>query len=249
MGMRLSLFILSSCLISILRRVEIPAVAVFEDLPVDPLYTLALDLPGSWLTRPKESVYDLDNIQLGKLSPGDDAVEALFELDYIVIEGHARDTLTNGPPRGVQLELTNADESSLDDTLVVANLGYFQFKAKPGVFELGIREGRSKEVFELQSVGNEGWESRAVEEIGREVTVTSFEGLTLYPRLQRRPGMEQVDVLSDEKLSSKDNGVVEEVSSWYVVLQIVGLKLIVLQGEVSIWVSGDDRCSSQRRPC
>lgn len=176
---------------------------------------MALDLPSSWLARPKESAYDLDNIQLGRLSPGDDAVKALFELDYIVVEGHARDTLTSSPPRGVQLELANPDGSSIDDTLVVANLGYFQFKAKPGVFELNIRPGRGRDVFELESVGNAGWESGSVEEIGKEVTVTSFEGLTLYPRLSRKSGMEFADVLSDEELPGESMGVVEEVSSWY----------------------------------
>lgn len=31
--------------------------------------------------------YDLDNTQLGKLFPGDNALEAIFQLDYIVIEG------------------------------------------------------------------------------------------------------------------------------------------------------------------
>lgn len=203
------------CLLLSINRFEIPAETVFEGLPVDPIYTLALDLPSSWLARPKESAYDLDNIQLDKLSPGDDAVKALFELDYVVVEGHARDILTSTPPRGVQLELANPDGSSVDDTLVMANLGYFQFKAKPGVFELNIRPGRGRDVFQLESVGNAGWESAGVEEIGREVTVTSFEGLTLYPRLSRKPGMELADVLSDEALPGESTGVVEEVSSWY----------------------------------
>lgn len=87
----------------------------------------------------------------------------------------------------------------MDDTQVVANLGYFQFKAKPGVFELGIRRGRGREVFRMESVGNEGWDSPRVEEVGREITLTSFEGLTLFPRLARVKGMEMVDVLQEEK--------------------------------------------------
>jgi UDP-glucose:glycoprotein glucosyltransferase len=169
-----------------------------------------MDVPSSWLVRPREALYDLDNIQLGALSPEDQSVDAIFDLDYIVVEGHARDTVTNSPPRGVQLELLEGNGTYIDDTQVVANLGYFQFKAKPGVFALEIREGRGKKIFEMESVGNEGWNSPPISRVGNEITVTSFEGLTLYPRLSRKPGFESADVLSDDK-----PGKTESVVSWY----------------------------------
>ncbi|KAK7462762.1 killer toxin resistant protein [Stygiomarasmius scandens] len=175
---------------------EESSTTVFEGLPIEPIYTLAMDVPSSWLVRPREALYDLDNIQLGSLSPEDSSLDAIFELDYLVVEGHARESKTNSPPRGLQLELVSGS-TPIDDTQVVANLGYFQFKAKPGVFQLQIREGRGKEIFTMESVGNEGWNSPTVEDIGNEITLTSFEGLTLYPRLGRRPGMEMEDVLDD----------------------------------------------------
>jgi UDP-glucose:glycoprotein glucosyltransferase len=158
-----------------------------------------MDVPQSWLVRPREALYDLDNIQLGSLSDEDhvQGVEAVFDLDYLVVEGHARDTNTNAPPRGVQLQLTNSNSTAIDDTQVVANLGYLQFKAKPGVFELEIRPGRGRDIFQMESVGNEGWNSPTVEEVGNEITLTNFEGLTLYPRLIRLPGMESEDVLAE----------------------------------------------------
>ncbi|KDR79892.1 hypothetical protein GALMADRAFT_242006 [Galerina marginata CBS 339.88] len=190
---------------------EIPAKAVFEDIPVDPIYTLAMDVPTAWLVRPREALYDLDNIQLGKLAPGDTAVDAVFDLDYIVIEGHAREA-SNIVPRGVQLQLVAGDNVPIDDTQVVANLGYFQFKAKPGVFQLEIREGRGRKIFKLESAGNEGWDSPTVEEAGAVITVTSFEGLTLYPRLSNLPGMETADVLQEEEEQSS-KGVFEDLSS------------------------------------
>ena len=137
---------------------------VFADMPIDPIYTLAMDVPTAWLVRPSEALYDLDNIQLGKLFPGDNAVEAIFQLDYIVIEGHARESTTQTAPRGLQVQLVTGDGAQIDDTQVVANLGYFQFKAKPGVFQLEIRPGRGRTVFKLDSAGNEGWESPTVEE-------------------------------------------------------------------------------------
>ncbi|KIJ61523.1 glycosyltransferase family 24 protein [Hydnomerulius pinastri MD-312] len=177
---------------------EIPAQVTFTGLPIEPIYTLSMDVPPSWLVRPREALYDLDNIQLGKL-PSEErssGIQALFALDYLVVEGHARELKTSNPPRGVQLQLISSkDGSAIDDTQVVANLGYLQFKARPGTFRLEIREGRGREIYDLESVGSEGWNSLSVVQAGDELTVMSFDGLTLYPRLARKPGMERVDVL------------------------------------------------------
>ena len=146
--------------------------------------------------RPREARYDLDNIQLGVFSGEEQqhGVEVVYELDYLIVGGHAREAGTNAPPRGVQLQLT-ANGKSIDDTLVVENLGYLQFKSTPGVYRLEIREGHSREVFQLESAGNEGWQSPTVEDAGSRITVASFEGVTLYPRLSRLPGKEHIDVL------------------------------------------------------
>jgi UDP-glucose:glycoprotein glucosyltransferase len=165
---------------------------------MEPIYTLSMDVPPSWLVRPREALYDLDNIQLGKLPAEERAsgIQAVFALDYLVVEGHARELKTSNPPRGVQLQLISTkDGSVVDDTQVVANLGYFQFKARPGTFRLEIREGRGRVIYELESVGSEGWNSLPVAEAGDELTVMSFDGLTLYPQLARKLGMERMDVL------------------------------------------------------
>ncbi|KAJ6586424.1 glycosyltransferase family 24 protein [Mycena vulgaris] len=175
---------------------EVPAQAIFDGLPIEPIYTLGMDVPPSWLVRPREALYDLDNIQLGNLSPQDSGVDAVFGLDYLVVEGHARDSLTNAPPRGVQLQLLNGDATPVDDTQVVVNLGYLQFKAKPGVFQLEIREGRGRDIF------------------GNEISVTSFEGLTIYPRFNRVPGMETADVLSDPvEEEPESSGILGDLAS------------------------------------
>ncbi|EGO29865.1 glycosyltransferase family 24 protein [Serpula lacrymans var. lacrymans S7.9] len=214
---------------------EVPAKVVFNGLPIEPIYTLGMDVPSSWLVRPREALYDLDNIQLGSLSPQDrvTGLEAVFALDYLVVEGHARETLLNSPPRGLQLQLSTPDGTPVDDTQVVANLGYLQFKAKPGVYELSIREGRGRDVFEMESVGNEGWESPRVEEVGSEVTVMSFEGLTLYPRLVRKPGMEMVDVLDELSYKEEEtHGVIEDIVSRMT-------SLFSHKGEKSLQAQGD----------
>src|ERR1700678_635295 len=152
-----------------------------------------MDVPTAWLVHPREALHDLDNIQLGKLFPGETSVDAVFDLDYLVVEGHAREVTYNNAPHGVQVQLVTRDDSPIDDTQVVANLGYFQFKVKPGVFQIEIRQGQGRRLYKLESTGNEGWRGGTVEEIGNDITLRSFEGLTLYPRLSRLLGMENED--------------------------------------------------------
>ncbi|KIY66670.1 glycosyltransferase family 24 protein [Cylindrobasidium torrendii FP15055 ss-10] len=196
---------------------EVRAETIFNDLPLEPIYTLAMEVPSAWLVRPRESTYDLDNIQLGRIAPGDSSVDATFELDYIVIEGHARDMARNGSPRGLQLQLLDGENKTIDDTLVMANYGYFQFKTTPGVFELDIREGRGRQIYTLESVGAHGWDSPSVEEVGRGIAVTSFEGMTIYPKFRRVPGMENVDVLDpnlgDDDDDDDEGGFVDDLIS------------------------------------
>ncbi|KAH7886870.1 glycosyltransferase family 24 protein [Phlebopus sp. FC_14] len=192
---------------------EVPAQVKFSGLPVEPIYTLAMDVPPSWLVRPREALYDLDNIQLGRLPSEEKAtgVQALFALDYLVVEGHVRELKASSPPRGVQLQLVGSkDLSTVDDTQVVANLGYLQFKARPGAFRLEIREGRGRDIYRLESVGSEGWNSPTVADTGNEFAVMSFDGLTLYPRLARNPGMETMDVLDRLRLSEQESPSIME---------------------------------------
>jgi UDP-glucose:glycoprotein glucosyltransferase len=205
---------------------EIPVQVTFTGLSVDPIYTLGMDVPSSWLVRPREALYDLDNIQPSTLPP--DGLHALFSLDYLVVEGHARETKSNSPPRGVQLQLTTSSPiasdtpSVVDDTQVVANLGYLQFKACPGTFKLTIREGGGRDVYDIASVGSEGWNSPSVEDSGEELTVMSFEGLTLYPRLSRKPGMEKVDVLAGlQQRPGHSQTIIHDILSKWVVLSFL----------------------------
>lgn len=204
------------CLLKGIARNEAVPYTTFEGLAEDPIYTLGTEVPQAWLVRPHWSPYDLDNIHLASLSgpARSKGVEAVFRLDYLVIEGHARETATVQPPRGLQLELTSARETTpIADTQVVANLGYMQLKAKPGVFKLDIRPGRGREIYTMESVGNEGWNSPPVSEAGNDITVTSFEGLTLYPRFVRNAGMEEADVLTapePEKPSSFMGNIVNQ---------------------------------------
>lgn len=76
-------------------------------------------------------------------------VHSEFELEYLLLEGHAWDTSLGTPPRGLQLVLGTRDKPETMDTIVMANLGYFQLKANPGAWILRLRPGRSDEIYEI----------------------------------------------------------------------------------------------------
>lgn len=170
---------------------------LFEDVPPSTLLTLAMDVQSSWQAFPKESIHDLDNIRLSDLKPSrrEAGVDALFQLDNIIVEGHAREALSGVPPRGLQLQLVDeVDPNTSTNTLVMANLGYHQLKANPGIWQYSIRVGRSSEVFELD-VSSIGGTSQ--------IAVTSFEGVTIFPKFTRKSGMEGIDLLNEDEEAVK----------------------------------------------
>lgn len=178
--------------------------ARFENIPELPLLSLSMDVPSSWLVNPEECIYDLDNLKLESLKDrlkGAD-VEALYELRSILIEGHSQDVVAGGAPKGVQLVLGTEKEPRFADTIVMANLGYFQFKANPGFWKMALKEGRSAEIFHIDSVGTTGGYSDQPQQQAdgesaaeSEIVLMSFQGATLFPKLSRKAGMESEDVL------------------------------------------------------
>lgn len=158
---------------------------------------------------PIASKHDLDNL---KLLPGE-SCNAYFRLKNILVQGHARDVKTNAPPRGLQFVL-GSTESALEDTITMANLGYLQLKANPGLPEFRIRAGRSQQVYEISSISVSRGSVFKTSSGSYQIPVDSFEGATIFPmvcvyvgqlfQVRRRKGMEEADVLAnqDEELTS-----------------------------------------------
>lgn len=198
----------------------------FEDIPEDMLLTFATDCHRSWLAFPKYSVHDLDNIRLADLPSAarTEGVTAVLELENLVVEGHARELPSSAAPRGLQLELSPATSRTpaLEsvDTIVMANLGYWQLKGNPGVWNLNIRSGKSSDVYKFESVGAQGWRSDAFEKTGNELVVTTLEGALIYPTFRRRKGMELVELLNESGVDEPARGtgevLVDKVKSMYV---------------------------------
>jgi len=177
--------------------------AHFSGIPKEALLNLGMDVPPSWLVAPEESIHDLDNIKLSSLSSGAN-IDAVYGLESILIEGHSRDVTNSGqPPRGAEVVLATEKTPHFADTIIMANLGYFQFKASPGFYNIQLKSGRSQEIFNIDSAGSKGWAPQVGDETS-EIVLMSFQGTTLFPRLSRKPGKEEADVLDvDEGLASE----------------------------------------------
>ena len=178
-----------------------PEGAIFKGIPRDALLTMTMDVPPPWLVAPKRSIYDLDNIKLSSVDEKS-TIEAHYELQNILIEGHSRDVTLGTQPRGAQLILGTQTDPDLTGTIIMANLGYFQFKANPGIYDMKLKHGASDQIYSLVGAGTRGFLSSHPSDSGTQITLSSFKGATVFPRLSRKPGMELEDVLETEGSSS-----------------------------------------------
>lgn len=177
--------------------------AHFSGIPKEALLNLGMDVPPPWLVAPEESIYDLDNIKLSTLPAGAD-INAIYGLESILIEGHSRDTTNGGqPPSGAEVVLSTEKDPHMADTIIMANLGYFQFKANPGYYNIKLKSGRSQEIFTLDSAGARGWAPQPNDETS-EIALMSFQGATIFPRFSRKPGQETADVLAPPESAASE---------------------------------------------
>ncbi|XP_061486068.1 UDP-glucose:glycoprotein glucosyltransferase 2 isoform X2 [Rhineura floridana] len=165
--------------------------ANFLEMPESPLLTLNMITPESWLVAAVNSSYDLDNIHLKDV---EGVVSAEYELEYLLLEGQCFDVTTRQPPRGLQFTLGTRNNPVKVDTIVMANLGYFQLKANPGAWILRLREGRSEEIYQIFK--HEGTDSSEVlEEVI--VVLNSFRSKIIKVQIQKKPDEINEDLLSD----------------------------------------------------
>ncbi|XP_076640007.1 UDP-glucose-glycoprotein glucosyltransferase [Colletes latitarsis] len=178
------------------------AMAKFTKLPTSSLLTQYIHAPENWLVEVVRSVYDLDNIKLDNVAMG---VHSEFELEHLLLEGHCFEAVIGNPPRGLQFTLGTESQPLMVDTIVMANLGYFQLKANPGEWVLRLRQGRSAEIYDFTTVGGQD-----VIQNGNDVKVviSSLKSHVLQVKVSKKPDKAEVDLLSeDEKSSSLWNSI------------------------------------------
>ncbi|XP_076685306.1 UDP-glucose-glycoprotein glucosyltransferase isoform X3 [Andrena cerasifolii] len=172
------------------------AMAKFMKLPTSSLLTQYIHAPENWLVEVVRSVYDLDNIKLDNVAIG---VHSEFELEHLLLEGHCFEAVMGNPPRGLQFTLGTERQPLMVDTIVMANLGYFQLKANPGEWLLRLRQGRSAEIYDFATVGGQD-----VIQEGNDVKVviSSLRSHVLKVKVSKKPDKVGVDLLSEDDKSS-----------------------------------------------
>uniref|UniRef100_A0A8C2UXN0 UDP-glucose:glycoprotein glucosyltransferase 1 n=1 Tax=Chinchilla lanigera TaxID=34839 RepID=A0A8C2UXN0_CHILA len=166
-------------------------IAKFLDMPQSPLFTLNLNTPESWMVESVRTPYDLDNIYLEEV---DSVVAAEYELEYLLLEGHCYDITTGQPPRGLQFTLGTSANPVIVDTIVMANLGYFQLKANPGAWILRLRKGRSEDIYRIYSHDGTDSPPEADEVV---VILNNFRSKIIKVKVQKKADMVNEDLLSD----------------------------------------------------
>ncbi|XP_037705016.1 UDP-glucose:glycoprotein glucosyltransferase 1 isoform X2 [Choloepus didactylus] len=166
-------------------------IAKFLDMPQSPLFTLNLNTPESWMVESVRTPYDLDNIYLEEV---DRVVAAEYELEYLLLEGHCYDVTTGQPPRGLQFTLGTSARPVVVDTIVMANLGYFQLKANPGAWILRLRKGRSEDIYRIYSHDGTDSPPDADDVV---VVLNNFKSKIIKVKVQKKADMVNEDLLSD----------------------------------------------------
>ncbi|EPS69252.1 hypothetical protein M569_05510, partial [Genlisea aurea] len=163
--------------------------AFFTNMPLSKTLTMNLDVPEQWLVQPLVAVHDLDNILLENL--GDTrTLQAVYELEALVLTGHCSEK-DHEHPRGLQLILGTKNNPHVVDTLVMANLGYWQMKALPGVWYLQLAPGRSSDLYFMKGEGKETQNTT----LSRRITIDDLRGKLVHLEVVKKKGMEQEALL------------------------------------------------------
>ncbi|KAG7841258.1 hypothetical protein KL941_005355 [Ogataea angusta] len=155
--------------------------ALFDNVPEKTLFTADVDVIPSWIVSIKEANTDLDNIKLDISG----SVDGVYELKSILVQGHAREGVDTIAPLGLGLQLLDAHGVSVSDTNVMANLGYFQLKANPGLWTLSTKEIIPGVEFEIEAVDTE-FKTKITPRRAEKVAILDLTGAMLYPIVSRR---------------------------------------------------------------
>ncbi|XP_024024438.1 UDP-glucose:glycoprotein glucosyltransferase isoform X2 [Morus notabilis] len=180
--------------------------AFFTNMPLSKTLTMNLDVPEPWLVEPVIAVHDMDNILLENV--GDTrTLQAVFELEALVLTGHCSEK-DHDPPRGLQLILGTKTTPHLVDTLVMANLGYWQMKVSPGVWYLQLAPGRSSELYDFKESGD----GNQQKPLSKRITMDDLRGKVVHLEVVKKKGKEHEKLLvSDDDDSSQDD---KKGNSW-----------------------------------
>ncbi|KAL0488967.1 UDP-glucose:glycoprotein glucosyltransferase [Acrasis kona] len=190
------------------RYVLLQNSADFENITTNngEIYTLRMDVPETWLVEPIYAKQDLDNLNLHSDCKSN-VCYARYQLEYLVATGSCYDTTLKRSPRGLQLSLVDEFENKVKDiTIVMANLGYFQLKAQPGLFNVVIPQGRHSEIYSLSGVSQQSFYQQSLDnkKSSRAVVhVNDFDAPFLRVDVVRNEGKYNEELLTDSDVSQE----------------------------------------------
>eukprot|EP00178_Gracilaria_changii_P015930 TRINITY_DN447_c0_g1_i1.p1 TRINITY_DN447_c0_g1~~TRINITY_DN447_c0_g1_i1.p1 ORF type:complete len:1580 (-),score=271.61 TRINITY_DN447_c0_g1_i1:7291-12030(-) len=188
-----------------------PPRALFYGLPQKSVLTVAVEPPRAWFVSSHSTNYDMDNVILETLPENATELHAEYELTNLIVEGSCIDE-TESPPQGLKLYLENDNGVSVD-TLVMANLGYFQLKVPtPGRWNLRLASGRSSKIFSLLRMEMYKGFTKTTYTAGADgrvlIPVESFDGAGgIILRVKRNEGMEGMSLLNGQGDTKGDGSV------------------------------------------
>lgn len=186
-----------------------PTRVSFERMPHDMVMTLAVEPPRAWFVSSHITNYDMDNIILNQMD-GDNDLFSEYALRNLIVEGSCIDEKEQ-PPQGLKLILSDGQGVTVD-TLVMANLGYFQLKVpNPGMWWLSLARGASSQIFSLRAMEMYNDGARSIFETDDDgrvpIPVQSLSGAGgILLRVAHKPGMEGKSVLEFKGKDTDEKG-------------------------------------------
>ena len=93
----------------------------------------------------------------------------------------------------------------------MANLGYFQLKSSPGMWFLQLRDGRSKDIYEV--VSHENTESETKRSQNIVIVINSFEGKIIKVKVSKKSDKINENVLDDKEDKQEDESIWSSIAT------------------------------------
>lgn len=170
--------------------------------------TAAVHALPTWMVTSHKAVHDMDNLRSVDVGDGK-WCETTYLLRQLYTEGQAYIIGKDGWPRsaakGLQVEVGMKGAGLHDDTLVMGNHGYFQFRGDPGVYEVALKSGVSNDTFEIATKTT--------------LEVSSYITPPYQLRVRTRDGRTHEDLFDSEKGmlgdSQSESGIVSNLLGYF----------------------------------
>jgi len=171
--------------------------------------TAAVHALPTWLVTANKAEYDMDNLRPVEIGVGN-VCQTTYQLRQLYVEGQAmilgRDGWPIATAKGLQFQITGKGaREATDDTIVMGNLGYFQVRGDPGLYQATLKSGLSNNTFELVA--------------GSDLEVSSYITPPHQLRVKLQPNRKHDDLFVEEgdvsTLSGSGGGIFSALKSMF----------------------------------